>query len=198
MSKSEIEYTEPIPILRSFEKDGQRYLYGYGAIFDSPDVFGTVMTRELVEHSVDVQLRNFPAIRFMHREPFGQIVFDEEIDGQRTFIDNHGFHILVRVYPAAGAKWNMVKNGGWGFSWGVLPEKDGVEQRRLSDGKTYPAFVRGRLYEVSVVDAPAHPDAIAYVMERIAIATPQEEKPYKPPFSLMTHSPTRNNDVGGA
>jgi phage head maturation protease len=193
---TKINYTEPIPILRSFDKDGTHYLYGYGAIFDSPDVFGTVMTRELVEHSIDIQLKKFPAIRWMHKEPFGQIVFDETVEGVKTFVDNHGFHILVRVHPHMEAKWDMIKNGGWGFSWGVMPAKDGVEQRKLADGKTYPCFVRGRMYELSVVDAPAHPDAKAYVMERIANASTTIE-PFTPPFSLMTHAPKRNSDING-
>ena len=195
--ESEINYTEPIPILRSFEKDGQHYLYGYGAIFDSPDVFGTVMTRELVEDSINVQLRKFPAIRWMHKEPFGQIVFDEEIEGVNTFVDSHGFHILVRIYPDANEKWNMVKKGGWGFSWGVMPAKDGgIEMRKLADGKVYPCFVRGRMYEISVVDAPAHADAKAYVLQRLITANNNsQEEPFTPPFSLMTHSPTRNSDI---
>jgi phage head maturation protease len=159
--------SEPIPILRSFESDGKRYVYGYAAIFDSEDSYGTAMTREAVESSRD-RLEKFPAVHFMHRVPFGQIIFDREVDGAKTFIDDHGFHVLCRIYDECTSEWNMVKAGKWGFSYGFMPDaQGGIETRKLANGHTVPSFVKGTFYEVSVVDAPAHSDAVAYVVSRM-------------------------------
>ena len=162
--------SEPIPILRSFESNGVKYVAGYAAIFDSEDSYGTAMTHEAVESNLE-RLQKFPAVRFMHRVPFGQIDFSSEIlfEGQtyKTFVDDHGFHVLCRVYDDCKSEWNMVKSGKWGFSYGFLPSDDGIESRRLANGHMVPAFVKGTLYEVSVVDAPAHDNAAAYVVSRM-------------------------------
>jgi len=152
--------SEPIPLLRSFESDGKRYVYGYAAIFDSPDFFGTTMTKGVVEDSLP-HLRKFPAVRFMHREPFGQIVFDKDVDGIKTFVGENGFHVLCEIYPEAETQWNMVTRGSWGFSYGFMPDVKGGGVDH--EGR----FVKGVLYEVSVVDSPAHEDAVAYVMRRM-------------------------------
>ena len=159
---------EPIPILRSFEKDGKKYVYGYAAIFNTPDAFGTVMTREVVDASIP-HLTKFPATRFMHRDPFAQIVFNRQVDGFGTFVDEHGFHVLCEVYDHKENEWSMVQRGGWGFSFGFFPSPDssGFENRTTPDGRTLPHFVNGLIYEVSVVDTPAHEDAVAYAMRRM-------------------------------
>ncbi len=161
-----LKYSEAIPILRSFENEGKRYIYGYACIFDSPDILGTVITREVVETSM-AHLRKFPAVRFMHRTPFGQITFDEEVEGVKTFIDSHGFHVLIRVYDQCTKEWSMVKNGRWGFSYGFMPAKDGIQRVCLTTNQCYDGFVKGTLYELSVVDSPAHSDAVAHAHERI-------------------------------
>lgn len=161
------QQSEPIPILRSFESDGEKYVYGYTAIFDSEDSYGTAMTRDAVESSLP-HLRNFPAVRFMHKIPFGQIVFDKEIENAKTFVDDHGFHVLCRIYDQCENEWKMVKSGKWGFSYGFMPDQDGgVQTRKLANGHTVPAFVKGIMYEVSVVDTPSHSDAVAYVVSRM-------------------------------
>ena len=157
--------SEAIPILRSFESEGKRYLYGYTALFDSPDCYGTLCTREIVESSWD-HLQKFPAVRFMHKMPLGQILFDESVDGMSTFVDDHGFHVLVQVYDERDDEWGMITSGHWGFSYGLLPAPNGIKEKCLSNGKCYKAFVKGIFYEVSVVDAPAHSDAVAYVIQR--------------------------------
>lgn len=156
---------ELYPILRSFESEGKRYVYGYACIFDSPDVFGTVITKQLVEASLP-HLRKFPAVRFMHKIPFGQIVFDQEVKGIRTFIDQHGFHVLAEIYPQFEQEWNMIRRGGWGFSYGLMPAKNGIAKICLAPNECYDAFAKGTLYEVSVVDAPAHSEATAHAIQR--------------------------------
>jgi hypothetical protein len=52
----------------------------------------------------------------------------------------------------------------------------GIESRKLANGHTVPAFVKGTFYEVSVVDAPAHSDAIAYVINRMIQNDVEEEE----------------------
>jgi hypothetical protein len=104
----------------------------------------------------------------MHRVPFGQIVFDKEIDGASTFIDDHGFHVLCHIYDERTDEWNMVKAGKWGFSYGFQPATEGgMEMRKLANGHMVPAFVKGTFYEVSVVDTPSQLDAVAYVINRM-------------------------------
>jgi hypothetical protein len=149
--------------MRAFEHEGQRYLYGYGIIFDSPDGHGTVMTRQFVENNLE-RLREFPAVRWMHQEPLGQIVWDKEVNGKRTFFDNHGLHLLVRVYSDKTDKWAMIQEGHWGFSWSANPTKMG--QACFPDGKCYPSFEDGKMWEISVVDSPSHINCVAYVLQR--------------------------------
>jgi len=153
-----------IPITRSMEKDGKHYVYGYSAIFDSPDSFGTIISKKVVEKSL-TRLKQFPALRFMHREPLGQILFDYALDGISTFMDEHGFHILGEVFESCEKEWRMIREGGFGFSYGMLPAKDGIQTKTIN-GKEYDVFVDGTLYEISVVDTPAHPEAKLNVIER--------------------------------
>ena len=162
-----LDVNEPIPIMRAFESDGKMYVYGYSAIFNSPDSFGTVMTREVVDYSINTQLGKFPAVRFMHEEPFGQIVFDRVVNGIKTTVDDVGFLTLIEVYDTAKPKWEMVKAGHWGLSWSMNPKDAKIEYRKLADGKSYPTFVKGLIFEVSIVDSPSHADAVAYVMQRV-------------------------------
>jgi len=169
--ESKGQRSEPIPILRSFESGGVKYVSGYAAIFDSEDSYGTAMAKEAVESSRE-RLQSFPAVRFMHRVPFGQIDFDNEVkfEGKsyKTFIDDHGFHVLCRVYDQCENEWSMVKSGKWGFSYGFMPDvHGGIQTRKLANGHTCPVFVKGTFYEVSVVDTPAHADAAAYVVSRM-------------------------------
>jgi len=131
------------------------------------------MTTEVIERSLE-HLHKFPAVRFMHKEPFAQILFDQEVEGFKTFIDKHGHHILAEVYETVEAqeRWKMVSKGGWGLSYGFMPDRvGGITQKCFNTGalagKCFDAFVKGRVYEYSVVDAPAHPDAVAYVISRI-------------------------------
>lgn len=166
MSSKKLQYSEPLPILRSFESEDQKYVYGYAAIFDSPDMLGTVISRQVVESSLP-HLKKFPAVRFMHRTPLGQIVFDQEVKGIKTKIDTHGFYVLCQIYDEHEKEWRMISKGGWGFSYGLLPAKDGVRTQCISPNECYETFVKGTLYEVSIVDTPAHPDAIAHVVQRI-------------------------------
>jgi phage head maturation protease len=175
--------SEPIPILRSFESNNVKYIAGYAAIFDSEDSYGTAMTREAVESSRE-RLKSFPAVRFMHRVPFGQIDFENEIEFEgktyRTFVDNHGFHVLCRVYDQCENEFNMVKSGKWGFSYGFQPDAHGgIQTRRLANGHTCPAFVKGIIYEVSVVDTPSHADAAAYAVSRIIHDVTTEEPQHR-------------------
>jgi len=189
--------SEPIPILRSFESDGKRYVYGYAAIFDSEDSLGTAMTRDAVETSLP-RLQSFPAVHFMHRVPFGQIIFDREIDGAKTFIDDHGFHVLCQIYDECTSEWNMVKAGKWGFSYGFMPDaQGGIETRKLANGHTVPSFVKGTFYEVSVVDAPAHSDAIAYVINRM-IQNDVEEEEFDEKTDFLAAMKRGFSDIEGA
>lgn len=161
-------YSEPIPIMRAFEHEGEKYLYGYGVIFDSPDGHGTVMTRKFVENNLE-RLKKFPAVRFMHKDPLGQIVWDKGVSDPetgrqiRTFLDDHGFHILVRVYDEQAEKWNMIRNGHWGFSWSALPIKMG--QVCFTNG-CFPSLESGKMWEISVVDSPSHMSCEAHVLKR--------------------------------
>jgi len=158
--------SDPIPIFRTFEYKGKRYIHGYGAIFTSPDSHGTVMTRDVVEASIEKVLKKFPAVRYMHYKPFAQILFDGEIDNIRTRLNDEGFYILGEVYPEAEAEWRMVKRGHWGLSWSMSPVGAKTELRRARDGKMYPHFVKGLIHEISVVDAPSHLDCAAYAIQR--------------------------------
>jgi phage head maturation protease len=167
-----------IPIQRSLEHEGKKYVYGYAAIFTSPDAFGTVMSRDVVEDSLP-HLMKFPACRFMHREPFAQIVFDREVKGVKTFIDQHGFHVLCEVYESKQTEWEMVQHGGWGFSFGFMPDPNtsGFEMRQTPDGQTLPHFAHGKIYEVSIVDVPAHAEAVAQTITRsLSLVQSQEIK----------------------
>jgi len=83
-----------------------------------------------------------------------------------TFVDDHGFHVLVQVYDERVEEWGMITSGQWGFSYGLLPASDGIQKKCLPNGSCYNAFVKGIFYEVSVVDTPAHSDAVAYVIQR--------------------------------
>jgi phage head maturation protease len=182
-------------IFRSFEHEGKRYIHGYGVRFGTPDSHGTVMSREVVEHSIEKALRKFPAIRYMHAKPFAQILFDTEINGVRTHVDNRGFYILAEVYPEAEAEWNMVRKGGWGLSWGMNAIGIVKEDRVAEDGKIYPTFVKGTIHEISVVDAPSHLECIAETFQRM-IGEDNTQELFTPPLSLMKRSPTRNCDLG--
>lgn len=163
----ELVHSRPIPIIRAFEHEGKRYIYGYAGLFRVPDDFGTLLTKEVVLNS-EQRLRRYPAVRFMHRTPLGQILWDEEVQGVRTFVDDTGFHVLVRVYDGRDDEWNMIQNGGWGFSYGFMPDASGgTEIKCIAENECYPAFVKGFLYEVSVVDSPAHMDAVAHVISRM-------------------------------
>jgi len=167
---SNLSYSESIPILRSFESEGQKYLFGYACLFQIPDDFGTVITKEVLLSS-EARLRKFPAVHFNHRTSLGQIIWDTEIKGIKTVINDYGFRVLVKVYNECEREWNMIQNGKWGFSYGFMPDKiGGVGQKCFINDKgkeCFPAFVKGFVYEISVVDAPAHPNAIAHVIRRI-------------------------------
>lgn len=159
--------SESIPILRSFESDGKKFIYGYGALFTSPDLYGTVMTKEVAVAS-EKRLRKFPAVRWMHKVPFGQLVWDREVEGLTTHIDDIGVHLLVRVYEGKETEWNMIREGGWGFSYGFMPaDPTKPSERRCFDFGCFPAFVNGLIYEFSAVDSPAHEDAVAHVIRRM-------------------------------
>lgn len=153
-----------IPIQRSFESDGHRYIYGYAAIFDSPDAYGTVISKQVVEKSLP-RLKQYPSLRYMHKDPLGKIIFDMTVNGVSTFIDEHGFHILGEINQACEKEWQMIKQGSFGFSYGMLPAQNGI-QRKKFNGNVYDVFVDGELYEISVVDAPAHVDAKVNVITR--------------------------------
>lgn len=163
----DLQYSKPIPILRTFESKGKKYVYGYACIFDSPDYYGTVITKEVVEQSLP-HLHKFPALRLMHKIPFGQILFNQEVEGIKTYLDSHGFHVIAQIYNKFQDEWQMINNGGWGFSYGFMPAREGgTKTIRLSEGKYYEAFVKGTLYEISVVDTPAHSEAIVHTIERM-------------------------------
>jgi hypothetical protein len=102
----------------------------------------------------------------MHTTPFGTIVFDREVDGIKTFVNDKGFHVLIEVYPEAEKQFNMIQNGHWGLSWSMAPLGAKTEVRQASDGKLYPHFVKGIICEISVVDSPSHPDCEAYLLQR--------------------------------
>ena len=159
-----------VPILRSFEKDGERYVYGYGAIFDSPDELGTIITPTLVDENIP-RLRRNPSLRFMHQSPLGRIQFDKTIElDDGTFVstksDEHGFHILAKVFKACEKEWSMIQEGGWGLSYALSP-RGLVVGRKDINGKSYESFEHGTLYEFSVVDSPAHTGAQAGAIVRI-------------------------------
>ena len=148
-----------IPIIRSFEKDGDRYVYGYGAVFDTPDELDTIISRQLVEENIP-RLKMYPSLRFMHETPLGKIEFDKTVElptGElvTTRIDDHGFHILGKVFKSCDKEWSMIQEGHWGLSY-ALASHGLVMGKRSVDGKVYDSFEHGKLYEFSVVDSPAH------------------------------------------
>lgn len=165
-TQKKLIHSEAVPIFRSFQSDGAKYIHGYACLFNTPDKLGTTMTKECVEANIP-RLRKFPAVRFMHRVAFGQIVFDQTINGQKTQVTEHGFHVLIKVYNSAEKEFSMVVNGKWGLSYGFLPAKDGIERVCPTPNNCYDAFVKGVLYEISLVDTPAHEDAVAYVIRRV-------------------------------
>jgi phage head maturation protease len=153
-------------IVRSLESNGEKYIHGYAAITNEPDFYGTIMTKQVIEQSIP-HLRQFPAVRFMHKIPLGQIVFDEEVEGITTHIDNIGLYVLCQVYDGNEKEWRMVRNGKWGFSYGFMPDKEGgTGQVCLDTNQCYTGFVKGIIYEISVVDAPAQEKAKAHTIER--------------------------------
>lgn len=165
----DLKYSNPLPIFRAFKSEGKRYLYGYACLFQVPDDFGTLMTRKVIEAS-EQRLRKFPAVHFNHKTSLGQIVWDQEVNGVSTHIDSVGFHVLVGVYDQCDKEWGMIQSGNWGFSYGFMPTKDGMGQKCIGVGeakKCYKAFTKGFVYEVSVVDAPAHMDSAVHLLKKI-------------------------------
>jgi phage head maturation protease len=152
-------------VLRAIESKGQMYVHGYAARFDTPDAHGTIMTRQFIEDNI-ARLRKFPAVRFQHNpeKPFGQIMFDEEIDGITTFLDDTGFYVLIRAYDSCRPEWKMVQQGHWGLSYGIRPERRG--RKCLTNDQCFETFETGILYEISVVDSPSHPNTEAQTIER--------------------------------
>jgi len=179
---SNLSYSESIPILRSFESEGKKYLYGYACLFQTPDDLGTIITKQVVESS-EARLRKFPAVHFNHRTSLGQIIWDQSVKGFKTFIDQIGFHVLVRVYDQCVKEWSMIQSGNWGFSYGFMPDKSGgIGQKCIINDKgkkCYPAFVKGFVYEISVVDSPAHPNAVAHVVRRIQRMRKPNTQPHR-------------------
>lgn len=150
-------------VLRTMEHKGTKYAYGYAIIFDTPDSHGTIATKQFVE-SNEARLRQYPAVRFMHSIPLGQIEWDKDLGGGiRTFIDDHGFHVLARVYDERDKEFQMIKEGNWGWSFGSRPDGWG---KRCIGNKCYPSFEKGVIYEVSIVDSPSHIDSTASTIER--------------------------------
>jgi phage head maturation protease len=155
--------------VRSFESNGKRYVYGYAALFTTPDAFGTIISKQLVENNLD-RLRRFPVLRFMHRDPIGKILFDKEVEGVRTFIDEHGFHVLAEVSSTCEKEWNLIRDGVVrGFSYALANDSNLRIERRRFGNKEYDVFVNGTIYEISIVDSPAHPEAVAHVVNRSLI-----------------------------
>jgi phage head maturation protease len=149
--------------LRTMEHEGKRYVYGYAVLFDSPDGHGTIATKEFVENNMQ-RLKKYPAVRFQHTIPLGQIDWEVDLgNGIQTRIDDHGFHVVARIYDERQEEYNMIKNGNWGWSFGSRP--DGWGKRCIGD-KCYPSFEKGVIYEVSIVDSPSHIDSSAAVIER--------------------------------
>lgn len=164
-----------IPITRAFEdKDGKKFIYGYCAIFDSSDNLGTTITRELVQRNIP-RLKKYPSLRWMHKEPLGKVVFDVSVNGVSTYTDEHGFHVLCKIFDACQKEFEMIKEGGFGFSYGLLPT-------RTQDN----VFLEGVLYEISVVDSPAHPETEVHVIRSMTqIANAEEPTPLG--FRILDH-----------
>jgi len=162
-----MQYSKPIAITRTLESKGKKYVYGYAAIFDSPDAHGTIMTKGLVESNLP-RLRKYPALRLNHRIPLGQLVFDREVEGIKTFVDEHGFHVLAQVYDKFEDEWRMIQKGGWGFSYGFMPSQHGATKTVcVTPNECYKGFISGTLYEISVVDTPSHFGAKVHTIERM-------------------------------
>jgi hypothetical protein len=163
-------HSEAIPLQRAFEgNNGEKYLFGWAIIFDTADAHGTVMTKKFVEGNLE-RLKKYPAVRFMHKVPLGQIEFhktvtDPETGRQiKTYINEHGFHVLVRVYDGQRELWNTMNQGSFGFSWAAVPSK--TAQICPSDGACFTSLEDGKLFEISVVDSPSHMDCVAHILRR--------------------------------
>jgi len=137
------------PITRSFDgKDGH---YVYGELPFEPDSLGTMLSRDLVENNLE-RLKKFPSARFMHKEPVGKIDFENSINGYRTHVDENSFHVLIKIFDVCEKEFNIIREGSYGLSYGLIPTK--TEHRRVN-GKDVEVFTEGTLYEVSIVDSPA-------------------------------------------
>jgi len=163
------------PIARAFDAkntDGsiRHILVGYGVLLNELDDFGTALSRELVEDSIPL-LMKYPAVRYMHKEPFGHIVFDESIEGFQTHLDEKGFFVVAEIGSQFEKEFSLIKRGGWGFSWGMFPSAPPV-QKKVGD-KMGLVYEKGRVYEFSVVDVPAQPNASVTVIRATANHTPR-------------------------
>jgi hypothetical protein len=136
-------------------------IVGYGVVLNELDDFGTALSRELVESSIPL-LRKYPAVRLMHKEPFGHIVFDETIEGFQTHLDGEGFFVVAEIGANFEKEFSLIKRGGWGFSWGMFPSEPPVS--KIVGGRRGLVFEKGRVYEISVVDVPAQSGASLTVL----------------------------------
>jgi len=138
-----------VPILRSFDENGIHYVYA--ELPFEPDSFGTMLSQELVEDNLP-RLKKFPTARFQHQQPIGIIDFENTVNGYRTYIDDDGFHVLIKLFTTSEKEFQMISQGSYGLSYGLLPRK--TEHQNVN-GKDVEVFTEGTLYEVSIVDSPA-------------------------------------------
>lgn len=169
------------PITRAFDvksADGtiRHIIVGYGVLLNELDSFGTALSRELVEGSIPL-LRKYPAVRYMHHEPFGRIVFDEIIEGFHTQLDDNGFFVVAEIGANFEKEFSLIRSGGWGFSWGMFPTAPPVQKE--VGGKTGQVYEKGRVYEISVVDVPSQPNAsITVIRGKMTMSETEKGKTY--------------------
>jgi len=143
-----------VPILRSFDENGIHYVYA--ELPFEPDSFGTMLSQELVEDNLP-RLKKFPSARFQHQQPIGIIDFENTVNGYRTYVDSNAFHVLIKLFTTSEKEFQMISQGSYGLSYGLLPRK--TEHQNMN-GKDVEVFTEGTLYEVSIVDSPALDSAI--------------------------------------
>lgn len=151
-----------VPIITRLVEGENNALYVFGVIpFDEPDTYNTVLTRELIEANIP-RLRKYPALRFMHHDPLGTIVFDRYITDPtsgkelKTEVRPDGFAVLSKVDDACTKERSLILNGHFGYSYGYSPDKPQPIRASVKDGVMRTHFTTGTVLELSIVDTPSN------------------------------------------
>lgn len=158
MTTKETRYVE-IPEFRAIEEsDGQRYLEGYAAVFNSrSELLGNFI--EVIEQNAFADVLDNDAVALLNHDPNyplarrsnGTLTLEQDSTGLKT-----RFRLPDTSY--ATDVWNMVRDGllkQMSFAFEVGKEgwsklQDGTPLRSIQKVK--------RLYDVSVVTYPAYPE----------------------------------------